>query len=547
LGVLFPSIIGAEAGSSLPSHILVNCTPFGLCNTSSSKCRLSEAPLHDIGGRLLNKVRFKSLYPTSPSTSDSDRRRSHVNMNVANEGNAARTSPIERIPNETLAHIISFIPMDEFVEYCTEDGSERTIHQIIALLHVSRRFRQTMFQRDDLWHDMKFTFSSLAVPTQDFYGDWVRDRDAPLCKALLGDTDFLDCIKEKKEWMFESMEVLSTIVDHVPSFKQSATTVVLRFDKIRDAFQRLDSCEKVTFLRVQSGWSLWDLSAVERYLPQLRILKVALHYGAFEGSFKRLANLESLAINGVDMNGNPLDLSILPFASATTLAELTFVCCAFFPDATLEDFTHLYHLHFITPAGLPYDMDTVDLLDTVPSKLDCLTSSVRLYDGAWHPNDNDIGDMEILDGFSDLLDCACLTHLTALRLGMVSHGLRSDHPIPNPGRYVDRCTVVVEKMVQNMQFLEDVEMWGGLDLDEVHLLTQLPKLKRLKWHLSYYRYLKETNGAYTRGNCDFVLEFIRDTFRGMGKEVNVSIESEWAIVERIELRGQSSDEDSEES
>jgi hypothetical protein len=154
--------------------------------------------------------------------------------------------------------------------------------------------------------------------------------------------------------------------------------------------------------------------------------------------------------------------------------------------------------------------------------------------------------MEILDGFSDLLDCECLTHLKALRLGMLSHGPYSDHPIPNPERYVDRCTVVVDKMVQNMQYLEDVEMWGGLDLDEVHLLTQLPKLKRLKWHLSY-RYLKEMNGAYTRRHCDFVLEFIRDSFRGMGREVNVSIEPEWAIVERIEFKGQSSDEDSEES
>jgi hypothetical protein len=70
--------------------------------------------------------------------------------------------------------------------------------------------------------------------------------------------------------------------------------------------------------------------------------------------------------------------------------------------------------------------------------------------------------------------------------------------------------LAVEKMVQNMLFLEDVEMWGGLEINEVHLLTQLPKLKRLQWHPSYYRHLKEMNGAYTRGHSDFVREFIRD-------------------------------------
>jgi hypothetical protein len=311
LGVLFPSIIGAKAGSSLPSYILVNCTPFGLYNTSSSKCRLSEAPLHDIGGRLLNKVRFKSLYPTSPSTSDSDRRRSHVNMNVANEGNAARTSPIERIPNETLAYIIYFIPMNEFVQYCTDHGSERTIHQIIALLHVSRRFRQTKLRWDDIWHGRKLTFSSLTVPTQNFYGNLIRDRDVLLCQALLGDTEFLDCVKEKKDWMVESLEVLSTIIDYIPSFKQFADAVVLPFEEIRDAFQRLDSCEKVAFLGVLSGGSFWDLSVVERYLPQLRILKVVLHYRSFEGSFERLKNLESLSLNCLYMDGEPHDLSIL--------------------------------------------------------------------------------------------------------------------------------------------------------------------------------------------------------------------------------------------
>lgn len=79
-------------------------------------------------------------------------------------------------------------------------------------------------------------------------------------------------------------------------------------------------------------------------------------------------------------------------------------------------------------------------------------------------------------GISDLLDCQCLTNLTAPRLRIFSHGPYSDHPITNPDRYVDRCTVVVENIVQNMQLLEDVEMWGGLDLDEVHLLTELPKL-----------------------------------------------------------------------
>lgn len=54
------------------------------------------------------------------------------------------------------------------------------------------------------------------------------------------------------------------------------------------------------------------------------------------------------------------------------------------------------------------------------------------------------------------------------------------------------------------------------------------------------------NGAYTRGYCDFVVEFVLDTFHSVGKEVDISIEPEWAIAGGIEFKGQFLDEDPEE-
>jgi hypothetical protein len=47
--------------------------------------------------------------------------------------------------------------------------------------------------------------------------------------------------------------------------------------------------------------------------------------------------------------------------------------------------------------------------------------------------------------------------------------------------YIDNCMKVVTKMVENMKFLEDVELWGGLDVRRVHVLGQLQNLKRLRW------------------------------------------------------------------
>ena len=38
--------------------------------------------------------------------------------------------------------------------------------------------------------------------------------------------------------------------------------------------------------------------------------------------------------------------------------------------------------------------------------------------------------------------------------------------------------------------LERVELWAGLDLEDVHLFTQLRNLKYLSWHVPMGRYVQ---------------------------------------------------------
>jgi hypothetical protein len=47
--------------------------------------------------------------------------------------------------------------------------------------------------------------------------------------------------------------------------------------------------------------------------------------------------------------------------------------------------------------------------------------------------------------------------------------------------YIDDCMEVVTKMVKKLKLLEEVEIGGGLDLGRIHILGQLPNLRRLRW------------------------------------------------------------------
>jgi hypothetical protein len=69
---------------------------------------------------------------------------------------------IESVPNEILERIISFVPLDEPVEYRSANGDERYLSQVITLMHTSRAFRFVTMECK-FWIDYDFTLQPWSL------------------------------------------------------------------------------------------------------------------------------------------------------------------------------------------------------------------------------------------------------------------------------------------------------------------------------------------------------------------------------------------------
>jgi hypothetical protein len=162
----------------------------------------------------------------------------------------SKANPFDKVPNELLDIIISFIPLNKSFSYKKDDAT-RAIHQIITLMHVSRQFRVAMIQHR-VWHDIDFEFENLAAfpipyknckhldqvfPTKSretIYQPVSRAnlpiRIRKLCESVFGDPFFREYIKTKTRWTFLSMEVIYIVLAYLPTFIESAHTVILNLD-----------------------------------------------------------------------------------------------------------------------------------------------------------------------------------------------------------------------------------------------------------------------------------------------------------------------------
>jgi hypothetical protein len=250
-------------------------------------------------------------------------------------------SSFDNVPNEVLDLIISFIPglNDSFITY-QKNGSSRKIHQIIALMHVSRQFRFAMLQHK-VWRDINFNFNLLvATASEDDYRRFfpstaesepvanLAARTTRLCNILFSDPYFREGIKKKTDWAFGSLEVLFAVIGNVPTFTESVQDVVLELDGIDVAIPRLFGCKNLARLEILgTNQRSMDMDHIGRFLPSLKILEITLP-SQFSGSLKRVQGLEEFSLN---CNGAYLDLetgaivdhqSLLPIASTKTLTCL---------------------------------------------------------------------------------------------------------------------------------------------------------------------------------------------------------------------------------
>jgi hypothetical protein len=440
-----------------------------------------------------------------------------------------KPSAFDNVPNEVLNLIISSIPLVEDFSYISyeKDGSSHQIHQILALMHVSRRFRFTMLQHS-VWLDFKFEFEVLAVSTHDDYLDQLFPtmgyldetssrfpsrtnlpaRITKLLTLLFGDSNFTECLKRKTAWRFQSLEVLFAVLAHLPTFTKSARAVALELEGTDAALSRLRECEHLIHLDIEAELEAsLNLDWISRFLPSLKKLIIDFP-SRWTGSLKGLEQLDEYTAQiGSEI---PLDgTSFLPISSAKTLTRMDLSRC-YLEHTSLKMFTSLKHLR---AQHEPVDADLAELIKDLPVRLSSLETSVKIE----CPRALQIIGLELNERWI-LWDCWCLGHLKKICLGLHCVTLATNDD-DFPAYYIDNSMEVVTKVVNKLQLLEDVEIWGGFDIEGVHVLGELQNLKRLRWVISKDRYSRKGKGSQ-----DLTSQVI-DRFRRMGKEVDsVTIE-----------------------
>jgi hypothetical protein len=376
--------------------------------------------------------------------------------------------------------------------------------------------------RNKIWHTLDFEFENLAATCNydDFAGqlfpatlvtheDPVVRKNLPtritnLCNVLFSDSYFRECIKTKTEWYFSSLEVLFATLAYLPTFAESARAVILDPEGIDIALSRMRECRSLVRLDVHGeNDRVLDLDSIHRYLPSLKMLKIWVP-SRLTGSLADVEGLDEFTLDA-SMSSDYLDLQeLLPIASAKTLSRLSFADFYLEPYGAefLKTFTNLKHLHV---RRMRSNETLFYLLEHLPKGLDSLKVSVTVRCPRQHELMSEMG----IDENLDFLSCLCLAHLKTISLEIHCEAEIDDNFASN---YIDGCMEVGTEMAKTLQYLEDVEIWGGLDVERVHVLGQLQNLKRLRWVISEDRYVKG------KGSQDLTSQ-VFEVFTQIGKQM----------------------------
>jgi hypothetical protein len=445
---------------------------------------------------------------------------------------SAKPSPIDNCPNEVLDNIISYALEDEGEFEYVENGERRRVRSVVALMHVSRRFRHAALH-NSIWRERDFCFSTfMSHPSYSSHVENEQVRMTRLCAVLLNDPQFLSFLDGISGWLFLCLESLIATLAYIPSFKHCARTVTLDFNdaEMDVAISRLGHCRNITELRLHSSYaSNLDLSNIATYLPQVKTLLIELPI-SFIGSLETLRNVEEFSLRGgttYDETEDHWPTAFLPFASAKTLTRLSLDLDVFefwYDSPGLPAFINLKHL---TTKGYAVCENIVESLIDSPANLESLESSVYIRRPKFSPDSRIVPHPDLEPALS-LFDCRCLRHLKTIRLSILHNSKSVEKNDDFPPYYVDNCMKVVERMVKRICVLEEVVLLAGCDLDRaVYLLSELENLECLTWDIPSERYLQ---GMKEGQNPDDVFG---KGFQGQGKEVDVTIDTSrnWEILD----------------
>jgi hypothetical protein len=313
------------------------------------------------------------------------------------------------LPNEILHQILAYICDDRRIRNnlirFTEDPDRRDrcrvfyrVGQIQILRIVCRRFRETV-ARLDCWCDPQFQFLDLGLAPErgHFYKD--DHRLSLVLESLLLDRNLVENLSSRKtEWKFESHDVIKTVMENIPRFRQNARAFdLVLWDDLNpfgrgsrvaffDTVQMLSVCSELTTLRL--CWAV-HLEMISSWFPHLEELDFVNFWEA-SGSLETMSRLKTLHIKFCKEQSCLSEKAyLLPLASASTLTSLHLEFKSPSPYSSthyLTPFTNLKALRidpmcetlydFVIRSSLPLEIFGTKIQWPLPSvKLDSLFQS----------------------------------------------------------------------------------------------------------------------------------------------------------------------------
>jgi hypothetical protein len=381
------------------------------------------------------------------------------------------------VPNEVLAEIFSYIPMEKTVEW-SENGKEKKLVQFVVLLRICRAFRTAAFESSELL-DWDFDFSSLIAGCNP---DWADPRTtyriARFLRTLFADEYLVRALTRKREWTLKE-----PLVGAIPIIHRSIEMVSVECNDVTEAvLERLSICQFITELAVnlrRSSPVSLNLDRISEWFPLLQYLKITLPQNV-RGSLNALRHLISLEINKVaELDHYPDDLDhyrdecpdsdrgfgafLLPYESAETLSSLRMQA----PVVNLAkvDISPFHNLEHVT---VILDYDLVQVVQDITQFLGRLDALLETFECRIQG----VPDAKIFR----LPSLTYLQDLTIYALGGLNYYDEVKHD------YITACANLLMEITENLRYLREILFVDvGIDVGNVQCLSRLRNLKSITW------------------------------------------------------------------
>ena len=401
--------------------------------------------------------------------------------------------PILTLPNEILHHILSFVVDldDPFVSW-RFGRHVYEMSQILVLRHICRHFRAITLDLN-FWYESDFEITSLLPGWSSLYDAWTTASDrhseeAQFLDDLFRDKTLVESLGSRKtEWMFDSVEVLDTVMDRVRLFKRNARGIHLEIvdevnvydedppapgDSLARGIKMLSKCSHITSLSIRSGAN-FNLFTIASSFPFLENFTCS-ETDHFSGSLGQLTHLKKLHMDSIGDHNKPVR-SWLPLRSTHSLTDLTLTCrdgidISFFDIPSLPEFTNLKSFN-IGPLSSPL----VTYLLSAQCHLEAFKISL-------------IRRLASIDLVTSMLGAPCLQTVKELGLSNVHDEASLDRSPPSLHATKRYWTRVLDAFTSMLSSVEEVQLDVPLDVESCAYFSRMTKLRLLNWDGSPYPY-----------------------------------------------------------